>query len=194
MKIWQKIRTYFVRPIVNREHTNETDQTNKQTKLNQLHFDLHKFHADNGNAFNQNTIGKYYLYGSYVDKNHILAVQYFTKSANQCDEIGLFYLAYCYQFGIGVELNLLEAIKFYRQSFRLNDSLGQFNLSEKIPVKIIDTLKLLDKNDEVEAKCIKLEEQVEKMQQQINELEIRVPIEGGIEYQKAKARFDAYCK
>lgn len=73
--------------------------------------------ADCGFASAQNKLGICYLKGTLgLQKNLKLAVDFFSKAANQGNETALLNLGYCYLNGLGVEANPKKAVSFYRES------------------------------------------------------------------------------
>ena len=78
-------------------------------------FEYYKLVAEQGDAFAQFKLGKFYHEG-YVEKNYSEAVKWYRKSAEQGHARAQNNLGVCYKNGQGVEKDEEEAVKWYRKS------------------------------------------------------------------------------
>jgi TPR repeat protein len=99
----------------------------------------------------QTYLGRLYLSDYLGEPNYIEAVFWFKKAAQQGDENGQFYLAYCYLDGLGLEVNTKEGIRLLEQAIEKKQKyalgmLGEIYLEgkygvEKNETKALDFLK-----------------------------------------------------
>lgn len=79
--------------------------------------EFYKKAADGGLVYAQNRLGLLYLVGgSGITKNYEEAFNWFTKSANQDDAEGLFYLGQLYDIGLGTDKNETRALDLYHKA------------------------------------------------------------------------------
>ena len=72
--------------------------------------------ADKGDADAQNIVGNIYLNADYVENNPQKAFKNFQKAAAQGHLDGMANLAYCYQEGIGTDMNIIFAEEWLRKA------------------------------------------------------------------------------
>ena len=99
---------------------------NGQTRNLAKAFDCFKKAAEMGyvGAFNQ--VGNMCFIGEGTPKDVGEAVKWFQKAADNGDEYGQYYLAWCYQHGTGVAIDFTQALSWYRKS-AANGCVGAYN-------------------------------------------------------------------
>ena len=96
-----------------------------------------KYYENNENdSLSQNILGLLYnieiepLKGFETEDNEIKAFDYFSKSAEQGDAYGEFWLGICYCFGYGVEDDEKKAFDLLMKSAKQGSSIGQYYLGD----------------------------------------------------------------
>ena len=88
--------------------------------------------AERGQVYAQNALGQFYFQGEYPgDTNHINygnAARWLRKAAEQDYAGAMNNLAFLYQYGWGVNQDLLEAAKWYGRAAQQGDAMAQANL------------------------------------------------------------------
>ncbi|MBN2695592.1 sel1 repeat family protein [bacterium] len=74
------------------------------------------------------SLGEFYLHGMGVEINENMAFELFYMASKGKDPSGLLFTGYCYQYGKGVEKNILEARRYYEESIRLGERDALFYL------------------------------------------------------------------
>jgi TPR repeat protein len=90
-------------------------------------FALYLQAANKGYPIAQSNVGKCYDTGQGVEKNQVLAAEWFHKSAEQGHVDALYNLGVFYQQGLGVELNFSEGYRYYKLAAIQGDAAAQYN-------------------------------------------------------------------
>lgn len=96
--------------------------------------------AERGDANSQLDLGNIFANGEHVLKSNDTAVLWYEKAADQGNSAALFNLAYSYEFGIGVEIDLQHALYLYHESaerglIRACETLSKIYQEDKFGVK-----------------------------------------------------------
>lgn len=85
--------------------------------------------AKNGDAAAQFEMGHWFAFHkSNSNKDYPVAIEWFTKSAEQKNADALFTLGYMFHAGVGCEISLSKAAEYYAEAARLDNSSAQSNL------------------------------------------------------------------
>ena len=84
--------------------------------------DILRNNAQNGDVFSQVKLGEEFLYGINRTRNLNLAFYYFNMAANQGSKEGIFYIAFCYEYGYGVPKNEIRAYQYYEKAIELDEA------------------------------------------------------------------------
>lgn len=87
----------------------------------QIVFNLLKQSANKGNAEALYAVGTWYLYGTFVEKDPFLAVEYFLSSIEGNYSNAYFDLSVCYENGDGVKKSFKKAFECYLNAALLGD-------------------------------------------------------------------------
>ncbi|GES98810.1 kinase-like domain-containing protein [Rhizophagus clarus] len=91
-------------------------------------FELYEKAANLGNNMAQYDLALMYKEGKVVNKNFDKAFELFKKSAEK-NLSGINMLGYCYENGIGTDINEQEAFELYEEAANLGNNIAQFNLA-----------------------------------------------------------------
>jgi TPR repeat protein len=145
--------------------------------------------ADQGDADGQNNLGIMYQLGYGVVKDYQKAVECYQKSAEQGNASAEYNLGVMYENGYGVAKNIGEALMYYKLSMEQGHEQAQKNI---INLVTNNPEIILLKLSELEKESKEMKTEIMEMQEELEELRITAPIQGGPEYQSALKRFNEY--
>lgn len=97
------------------DNTIKTDSI-KANKLFKESLSVIKSEANKGNSFAQYCLGGYYEYGTGVEQDYAVAVEWYRKAAKQGNAWAQCNLGWCYANGNGVEQDYAVAVEWYRKA------------------------------------------------------------------------------
>ena len=87
---------------------------------------LYMMAAERGDVMALFNIGLYY----HTEEDYEKAIYWYRQAVDKEDPLAMSNLGYCYENGLGVEVNLEEAARLYRASAELGHDCAQYNLAE----------------------------------------------------------------
>jgi tetratricopeptide (TPR) repeat protein len=126
-------RTYRWTKIGHVEYFNSLAMIYEQERDYGSAFDLYKEASDEGNAYGQFNIGRFYLEGLGTLSRPELALRYFERAATQNLDSAQYNLGYMYAGGIGVNCNISDAITWWTKAGRQgnNEAINALGLADK---------------------------------------------------------------
>lgn len=92
-------------------------------------FYLFKQAADQGNCMANGYVGQMYLAGEGTEQNYTEAIRYFHQGSSCKDLQSLFALGYCFELGIGTQVNIEYAKNLYESAAIKDYAPAQFSLA-----------------------------------------------------------------